>query len=42
MAAPVMDVGYELRRVELAHVTDEAKSLMLGGNAARLFGLAEV
>jgi predicted TIM-barrel fold metal-dependent hydrolase len=39
-AAPVMDFGYELRRVELAHVPDEAKSLMLRGNAARLYGLA--
>jgi predicted TIM-barrel fold metal-dependent hydrolase len=40
-AAPVMDFGYELRRVELAHVPDEAKQLMLDGNAARLFGLME-
>ncbi|HEY2041026.1 MAG TPA: amidohydrolase family protein [Jatrophihabitans sp.] len=38
-AAPIMDVRYELKRVELAHVPDEAKALMLSGNATRLFGL---
>jgi predicted TIM-barrel fold metal-dependent hydrolase len=40
-AAPVMNLRYELRRVELAHVPDEAKASMLAANAARLFGLAE-
>ncbi len=38
-AAPVMDFAYELKRVELAHVPDEAKALMLTGNVTRLFGL---
>ena len=38
-AAPVMDFAYELKRVELAHVPDEAKVLMLTGNVTRLFGL---
>lgn len=38
-AAPLMDVGYELRRVELAHVDDGAKAQMLTENAVRLFGL---
>lgn len=40
-AAPVMDFAYELKRVELAHVSDEAKALMLTGNATRLFGLKD-
>jgi len=38
-AAPIMDVQYELRRVQLAHVSDAAKQLMLSGNVSRLFGL---
>jgi predicted TIM-barrel fold metal-dependent hydrolase len=40
-AAPVMDVSYEMKRVQLAHVSDEAKALMLTGNATRLFGLGD-
>jgi hypothetical protein len=36
-----MSHAYEVRRVTLAHVPDEAKPLMLGGNAARIFGLDE-
>jgi hypothetical protein len=32
-----MSLTYELRRVQLAHVPDEAKSLMLSGNARRIF-----
>jgi predicted TIM-barrel fold metal-dependent hydrolase len=36
-AAPTMSLTYELRRVQLAHVPDEAKSLMLSGNARRIF-----
>lgn len=38
-AAPVMDFTYELRRVQLAHVSEEAKTLMLSENVLRLFGL---
>jgi len=38
-AAPIMDSRYELIRVQLAHVPDEAKALMLDGNMTRLFGL---
>jgi predicted TIM-barrel fold metal-dependent hydrolase len=38
-AAPVMDLRYELRRVQLAHVPEEAKVLMLSDNVTRLFGL---
>ena len=38
-SAPLMDFAYELKRVELAHVAEDAKSLMLGGNAIRLFAL---
>jgi uncharacterized protein len=38
-AAPIMDFRYELKRVQLAHVSDEAKALMLDGNVTRLFGL---
>jgi predicted TIM-barrel fold metal-dependent hydrolase len=36
-AAPLMSVRYELRRVQLAHVPEEAKQLMLDGNARRIF-----
>jgi predicted TIM-barrel fold metal-dependent hydrolase len=38
-AAPIMSVRYELRRVELAHVPEQAKSLILDGNARRIFKL---
>jgi predicted TIM-barrel fold metal-dependent hydrolase len=40
-AAPTMSPAYEVRRVRLAHVPDEAKTLMLSGNAARIFGIPE-
>jgi predicted TIM-barrel fold metal-dependent hydrolase len=40
-AAPVMNLQYELARVELAHVPQEARDLMLDGNVRRLFGLGE-
>jgi hypothetical protein len=40
-AAPTMNLRYELRRVELAHVPEQAKSLMLAGNARRIFKLEE-
>jgi uncharacterized protein len=36
-AAPTMSLEYELRRVQLAHVPEEAKALMLSGNARRIF-----
>jgi len=38
-AAPLMDFAYELKRVQLAHVSDEAKTLMLSETAIRVFGL---
>jgi uncharacterized protein len=37
---PLMEFAYELKRIQLAHVTDEAKALILGGNSSRLFKLA--
>jgi predicted TIM-barrel fold metal-dependent hydrolase len=37
-AAPLMSMRYELRRVQLAHVAEEAKELMVAGNARRIFG----
>jgi uncharacterized protein len=40
-AAPLMSVRYELRRVQLAHVPEEAKPLMLGGNARRIFRIEQ-
>lgn len=40
-AAPIMDFRYELKRVQLAHVPDEAKALMLEGNVTRLFRLRD-
>lgn len=39
-AEPVMNLRYELHRVELAHVPQDAKQLMLEGNATRLFDLS--
>lgn len=38
-SAPTMSPQYELKRVTLAHVPEDAKQLMLSGNAVRLFGL---
>jgi predicted TIM-barrel fold metal-dependent hydrolase len=38
-ASPTMSTPYEVRRVTLAHVPDEAKALMLSGNAERIFGI---
>jgi predicted TIM-barrel fold metal-dependent hydrolase len=40
-AAPLMNLRYELRRVQLAHVSDEAKQLMLDGNARRIFRIEQ-
>lgn len=40
-AAPLMSLRYELRRVELAHVPEEAKPLMLDGNARRIFKIEQ-
>ncbi len=39
-AAPLMDMSYERKRVELTHLSDADKDLVLGGNARRVFGLA--
>lgn len=39
-AAPLFDVRYERARVDRAHFTDDQRRLILGGNAARLFGVA--
>jgi predicted TIM-barrel fold metal-dependent hydrolase len=36
---PMMDPRLEILRVTHAEVSDEAKALMLGGNAARVFGI---
>lgn len=36
-AAPTMSLPYELRRVQLAHVPEDARALMLSGNARRIF-----
>jgi len=38
-AAPVFEMAYERRRVDLAHFTDAERALILGGNAERIFGL---
>ena len=38
-AYPLMDPRLEIRRVQWCHLDDAAKSAMLGGNAARIFGL---
>ena len=38
--APVFDLGYEAQRVRQAQMTDDERAAVLGGNAARLFGLA--
>ncbi len=38
-AAPTMSTEYELARVMLAHVSEEAKEQMLSSNASRLFGI---
>lgn len=39
-AAPLFDMTYERRRVDLAHFSDAERDLVLGGNARRVFGLA--
>jgi uncharacterized protein len=39
-AAPLFDMTYERKRVQLAHFSDPERDLILGGNAARIFGLA--
>ena len=38
--APVFDLGYELERVRRAHMEDDERAAVMGGNAAALFGLA--
>jgi len=38
-AAPLFDMTYERKRVELAHFNDTERDLILGGNAQRIFGL---
>ena len=37
--APVFDLGYELQRLQHAHMGDDERTAVLGGNAAALFGL---
>lgn len=38
--APVFDLGYEAERVRRAHMGDDERAAVMGGNAAALFGLA--
>ena len=38
--APVFDLGYEAERVRRAHMADDERAAVMGGNAAVLFGLA--
>lgn len=38
-AAPTMSVSYERRRIDLAHIPETAKPLILSGNARRIFKL---
>jgi predicted TIM-barrel fold metal-dependent hydrolase len=38
--APVFDIGYEAERVRRAHMTDDERAAVFGGNAATLFGLS--
>jgi predicted TIM-barrel fold metal-dependent hydrolase len=38
-AAPLFDMTYERKRVDLAHFSDPERELILGGNARRVFGL---
>ncbi len=38
--APVFDLGYEAQRVRHAHMGDDERAAVMGGNAAALFGLA--
>jgi predicted TIM-barrel fold metal-dependent hydrolase len=38
-AAPVFEMSYERRRVDLAHFSDAERALILGGNAERIFAL---
>ncbi|HEX5401892.1 MAG TPA: amidohydrolase family protein [Pseudonocardiaceae bacterium] len=37
--APQFDVGYERRRVHQVHISEEERTLVLSGNAQRLFGV---
>jgi predicted TIM-barrel fold metal-dependent hydrolase len=37
--APLFDMTYERRRVDLAHFSDAQRDLILGGNARRVFGV---
>jgi uncharacterized protein len=38
--APVFDLGYEAERLRRAHMGDDERAVVMGGNAAALFGLA--
>ena len=38
--APVFDLGYEAERLRRAHMDDDERAAVMGGNAAALFGLA--
>lgn len=39
--APMFDLGYELERLRFAKLDERERSLVMGGNAVRLFGLEE-
>jgi predicted TIM-barrel fold metal-dependent hydrolase len=38
--APVFDIGYEAERVRRAHMADDERAAVIGGNAVALFGLS--
>jgi predicted TIM-barrel fold metal-dependent hydrolase len=40
-AAPMFEMSYERKRVDLAHFSDAERQLILGGNSARIFGIGE-
>jgi predicted TIM-barrel fold metal-dependent hydrolase len=40
-AVPAFSMAYERERVSLAHFSDTERELILGGNAARIFGLED-
>jgi predicted TIM-barrel fold metal-dependent hydrolase len=40
-AAPMFEMSYERKRVDLAHFSDVERQLILGGNSARIFGIEE-
>jgi predicted TIM-barrel fold metal-dependent hydrolase len=38
--APVFDIGYEAERVRRAHMADDERAAVIGGNAVALFALS--